>query len=48
MKKIFTLILIGVVFVGCSKLLKINYEKAVDSCVKAGNDISYCEYHASR
>lgn len=47
MKKIFTLILIGVVLVGCFKLLERNYEKAIDSCIKAGNDVSYCEYHAN-
>ena len=46
MKKIFTIILVGVVLIGFSKLLEKNYEKAVHSCVKAGNNVKYCEYHA--
>lgn len=46
MKKILTVILtIGVLF-GCYVLLDKNYEKAVESCMNAGNSQSYCEYHA--
>jgi hypothetical protein len=46
MKKMLIVILtIGVLF-GCYKLLNKNYEKAIESCVNAGNSQTYCEYHA--
>lgn len=46
MKKIFTLILIGVVLVGSYILLNRNYMEGVNACIDKGNDINYCEYHA--
>lgn len=29
-------------------MLNRNYTKGVEACVEKGNDVSYCEYHASR
>lgn len=46
MKKGLTIILLGVVLVVSYILLNSNYEKAIDSCVQAGNDVNFCEYHA--
>ena len=46
MKKIFTLILIGVALVGSYILLNRNYMEGVNACIDKGNDINYCEYHA--
>lgn len=34
--------------VGAYVLLNRNYMEGVNACVEKGNDISYCEYHASR
>lgn len=47
-RKDFTIILVGVVLVGCYVLLNRNYMKGVNACIDKGNDISYCEYHASK
>lgn len=36
------------IILGMFMLLNRNYTKGVEACVKKGNDVSYCEYHASR
>lgn len=46
-KNVLTIILVGVVLVGAYVLLNVNYEKGVEACVEKGNDVTYCEYHAS-
>ena len=46
-KNVLTIILVGVVLVGAYALLNVNYTKGVEACVQSGNDLSYCEYHAS-
>lgn len=46
MKKIFTIILIGMVLIISYILLNKSYVKAVNSCIEAGNNVKYCEYHA--
>lgn len=47
-KNVLTIILVGVVLVGAYILLDVNYTKGVNACVERGNDVSYCEFHASR
>lgn len=37
-----------IVIVCCYVLLNKNYVKGVNACIEKGNDVSYCEYHASR
>lgn len=46
MKKGLMIILVGAVLVGSYIFLNKNYEEAVNSCIQAGNDVNYCEYHA--
>ena len=44
-------VLLGVfgllIILGLFMLLNRNYTKGVEACVEKGNDVSYCEYHAS-
>lgn len=47
-KRDFTIILLGVVLVGAYILLNRTYMEGVNACIAKGNDVSYCEYHASR
>ena len=48
MKKIIMITLTIWVLVGMYILLDNNYKNAVQSCIEKGNDLNYCEYHASR
>lgn len=45
-------VLLGVlgllIILGLFMMLNRNYTKGVEACVEKGNDVSYCEYHASR
>ena len=36
------------IILGMFMLLNRNYMKGVEACIEKGNDVSYCEYHASR
>ena len=47
-KRYFTIILVVLGVLGCYMLLNRNYMKGVNACTEKGNDINYCEYHASR
>ncbi len=47
-KRDFTIILVGVILVGCYMILNRTYMEGVNACIEKGNDVSYCEYHASR
>lgn len=40
--------IIILVVLGSYILLNRNYVKGVNACIEKGNDISYCEYHASK
>lgn len=44
----FTIILVGVVLVGCYVSLNRNYMEGVNACIDKGNNVNFCEYHASR
>lgn len=44
----FTIILLVLGLVGCYVLLNRNYMEGVNACVAKGNDVSFCEYHASK
>lgn len=37
-----------IVIVCCYVLLNKNYMEGVNACIEKGNDVSYCEYHASK
>lgn len=37
-----------IVIVCCYVLLNKNYMEGVSACIEKGNDVSYCEYHASK
>lgn len=45
-------VLLGVIglliVLGLLILLDKNYAKGVEACIEKGNDVSYCEYHASK
>ena len=47
-KRDLTIILVGVVLAGCYVLLNKSYMEGVNACIEKGNDINYCEYHASK
>lgn len=47
-KRDITIILLGVALVGSYILLNRNYMEGVNACIEKGNDINYCEYHASK
>lgn len=47
-KRDFTIILAGLVLVGCYIGLNRTYVEGVNACIEKGNDVSYCEYHASK
>lgn len=47
-KRDFTIILVVLGLVACYTLLNRNYMEGVNACVEKGNDVDYCEYHASR
>lgn len=47
-KRDLTFLLVGVVLVGCYIGLCRTYTEGVNACIEKGNDVSYCEYHASR
>lgn len=47
-KRDFTIILLVLGLLGCFILLNRNYMEGVNTCVEKGNDVDYCEYHASR
>lgn len=47
-KRDFTIILVLLGLLGCYVLLNRNYMKGVNACIEKGNDVSYCEYHASK
>ena len=47
-KRDFTIILIVLGLVGCYMVLNRTYTKGVAACIQKGNDVNYCEYHASR
>lgn len=47
-KRDFTIILFGVLLVGCYVLLNENYMRGVNACVEKGHDVTFCEYHASK
>ena len=47
-KRDFTIILLALGLLGCFILLNRNYMEGVNACVEKGNDVDYCEYHASR
>lgn len=47
-KRDFTIILLVLGLLGCFILLNRNYMEGVNACVEKGNDVDYCEYHASR
>lgn len=47
MKKVLMLGLVILTIVGMIKLLDIEKESAIKSCVNAGHSQSYCEYHAN-
>ena len=47
-KRDFTIILLVLGLVGCYVLLNRNYMEGVNACVAKGNDVSFCEYHASK
>ena len=47
-KRDLKIILVGLVLVGFYILLNRNYMEGVNACVEKGNNVSYCEYHASK
>ena len=47
-KRDFTIILIELGLLGCYIALNRTYTEGVSACIEKGNDINYCEYHASR
>ena len=47
-KRDFTIILFGVLLVGCYVLLNRNYMEGVNACIEKGYNVNYCEYHASK
>ena len=47
-KRDFTIILVLLGLVGCYMLLNRTYMEGVNACIEKGNDINYCEYHASK
>lgn len=36
------------IILGAFMMLNRNYTKGVEACIEKGNDVSYCEYHASK
>ena len=36
------------IILGVFMLLNRNYMKGVEACIEKGNDVNYCEYHASK
>ena len=47
-KRDLTFILIALGLLGCYIGLNRNYMRGVAACIQKGNDVNYCEYHASR
>ena len=47
-KRDITIIITLLGLLGCYMLLNRNYMEGVNACIEKGNDINYCEYHASK
>lgn len=47
MKKVLMLGIAILMIVGMFKLLDMEKQRAVNSCMNAGHSYSYCEYHAN-